>query len=680
MLAGILGMLQAVKAEETYHINRTFTPVEFNLQGTPTVDQLFTESMKLTDTVRGDPIVIDSNGTYAIEQQTAIALGYDTAEAAWNAVLNYQGTPSNYPGKIYDNVGWVRGTKSVQGEWGAYLWVFQNRIAFQSSTSVWWKASSNGVPVMITNVIVGSLGNYAPMSNVVDIGPHLNAATNNSPGANQSESREFYVDITNIFYQLSIPDIWITPKYAIRCVGGSNVQYSVAGTNIPNGVTWLLNPDGLTSGAVLQVSNDWHFAGVTPGNIAANYKIRATSVDNTNFYDEATFNVILAVDIDGDNDEDGDVDDDDDTGEETIPVIVAINDDTRELIVRKIGISSGGTLKINKTGVGKITLKKADNTTVLADGDSESIDILGDTGAADLVLALDGTEVGNVDLELKFISGDSFYSDKFKVKVVRSDIVQRSGNTYLAALIGEARTHSGIDWEKYVTDLYDTGIERLSLAAYESLADGGPDKKRLRLKKNMYMARRVWAKVYDNMDGQAYTLPTSANPWNLFTTSTNYITANCNELVNEQFRRAITEVRNGLTQPSQQAAFESAWYSGGSAKPLILGKHLVLFPGKSPMAGPTIFVMETALNYRSKCVGATTQFQNNYEGEILIFWYNTFTTTRYTAGSSCSICSTSYPDAPWYVVPFLELWDEAHHSTITPDSFIGSSSFEEITY
>ncbi|MBU1856998.1 MAG: hypothetical protein KKC28_08460, partial [Verrucomicrobia bacterium] len=95
MLAGILGMLQAVKAEETYHINRTFTPVEFNLQGTPTVDQLFTESMKLTDTVRGDPIVIDSNGTYAIEQQTAIALGYDTAEAAWNAVLNYQGTPSN---------------------------------------------------------------------------------------------------------------------------------------------------------------------------------------------------------------------------------------------------------------------------------------------------------------------------------------------------------------------------------------------------------------------------------------------------------------------------------------------------------------------------------------------------------------------------------------------------------
>ncbi|MDD5676695.1 MAG: hypothetical protein PHW60_01730 [Kiritimatiellae bacterium] len=292
ILAGILGVFQSVKAGEVYHINRTFTPVEFNLQGVPPVDLLNQESEKLTDTVRGDPIVIDSNGTYAIEQQAAIALGYSTAEAAWNAAIIYQGTPSNYPGKIFDNVGWVRGTKSSGNDWGAYLWVLQNRIAFQSSTSVWWKASSNGVPVMITNVIVGSLGNYAPMSNVVDIGPHLDAATNNFPGANQSESRTFYVDITNVFYQLSIPDIFITPNYAVTNVGGSDVQDKVTGTNIPNGVTWAITPSGLTSGAVIQASNDWHFASVTPGNIATNYKIRATSVDNTNFYDEADLVVV----------------------------------------------------------------------------------------------------------------------------------------------------------------------------------------------------------------------------------------------------------------------------------------------------------------------------------------------------------------------------------------------------
>jgi len=389
---------------------------------------------------------------------------------------------------------------------------------------------------------------------------------------------------------------------------------------------------------------------------------------------------VLKVDLDGDNEDDGDVDDEDDAEEENLPVIVAINEDTRELTVRKVGVSSGGTLKIKKTGAGKITLKKSGGATVLGESDSESIDILADAGTADLVLTLDGIDVGDVDLELEFAAGGFSCSDPFKVKVVRSDIVQRSGNTFLAALIGEARTHSGVHWEKYVTDLYDPGIERISLATYESLADGGPDKKRLRLKKTLYMARRVWAKVYDDMDAQAYPLPTSAHPWNLFTTSTNYLTANCNELVTEQFRRAITEVRGELTKPSQQTAFESAWYAGGAASPLAAGKHLVLFPGESPMAGPTIFVMETALNFCSKCVGATTLFQNDYEGEILIFFYNPYTATRYTAGSSCSICATSYPTAPWYVIPFLDLWDEAHHSTVTPDSFVGSSFFEEITY
>ena len=48
------------------------------------------------------------------------------------------GTPSNYLGKTFDNVGWVRGTKSVNGEWGAYLWVLQNRIVFKSSGTNRW--------------------------------------------------------------------------------------------------------------------------------------------------------------------------------------------------------------------------------------------------------------------------------------------------------------------------------------------------------------------------------------------------------------------------------------------------------------------------------------------------------------------------------------------------------------
>jgi len=277
-----------------YHLNRSFSSVQFDLQGIPTEVQLNEESDKLTDIVPG-AIKLDTAGTYAIEKQTAIDVCYDDPEAAWDAVVAYNGTPVNYPGKTFDNVGWVRGMQNTDAGWGAYLWVLQNRIAFQSSTSAWWRASnSNGVPVAITNVMVGSLGDYLPMSNVVDIGPHLDAATNNNPGINlKGEEKEYQVDISNVFYELSIPDIWITPRDTVVAVGSSTtIQYTVTGTNIPNGVTWALIPDGLTSGAVIQVSNDWHFAGVTPRDVGTNYKVRATSVDNTNFYDQVDLTVV----------------------------------------------------------------------------------------------------------------------------------------------------------------------------------------------------------------------------------------------------------------------------------------------------------------------------------------------------------------------------------------------------
>jgi len=162
-----------------------------------------------------------------------------------------------------------------------YLWVLQNQIAFKSSTSVWW-TSTNGIPVAISNVIVGSLGDYQAMENVVDIGPVI---PSNSPG--YSEAKEYQVDISNVYYELSIPDIWITPRDAVAGVGGSNVQFTVTGTNIPGGVTWTITPSGV--GATIQSSG-----AVTPGNVATNYKIRATSVDNTNFYDEVPL-VVLKV-------------------------------------------------------------------------------------------------------------------------------------------------------------------------------------------------------------------------------------------------------------------------------------------------------------------------------------------------------------------------------------------------
>lgn len=274
-----------------YYINRSFTAVDFNLQGTPPVDVLDSESARLTEIVKGEPVTLDTNETYVIEQE-AVALGYSntTAEAVWNTVTGALAEVRQYAGQTRNHVGWVRGTRSQDNKWGAYLWTAQNRIAFQSSATNCWQ-TTNGIPVAISNVLVGTLGNYGPMSNVVDVGPNISTATNSFPGANQAEDKHYGVDITNVFYELIIPDIWISPANAAVAVGSAAVQFTVTGTNIPNGVTWSLIPSGISNGAVIQSSNAWQTY-VAPGNVATNYKVRARSIDNTNFYNQVDLWVV----------------------------------------------------------------------------------------------------------------------------------------------------------------------------------------------------------------------------------------------------------------------------------------------------------------------------------------------------------------------------------------------------
>jgi hypothetical protein len=108
MFAGLWAMMGTVNAQTPYyHFDRTFSPVTFNIEGVPTEVQLSQESDKLTDLVKG--AIYTNAGTCAIEKQAAIPICHGSALSAWNAALNYSGTPSNYYGKIYENVGWVRG-------------------------------------------------------------------------------------------------------------------------------------------------------------------------------------------------------------------------------------------------------------------------------------------------------------------------------------------------------------------------------------------------------------------------------------------------------------------------------------------------------------------------------------------------------------------------------------------
>lgn len=283
---------------EWYHINRNFTSVDIDIEGTPPVDILDLESARLTEIVRGEPVTLytNANETYVIEKE-AIAIGYSntTAEAVWNAAVGALQEVRQYPGEIREHVGWVRGTRSEGDKWGAYLWAAQNKITFKSSETDWWISPSYGVPVKITNVLVGTLGDYGSMTTNVDVGPYLSAATNAFPGTNQAEDKHYRVDITNVFYELIVPDIWITPRDAAAMVEGDSVQFAVTGTNILQGVTWSLSPTNFEGCAAIQYSTAWQ-ADVSPGNVVTNYKVRATSVDSTNFYDEVMLTV-LKVDI-----------------------------------------------------------------------------------------------------------------------------------------------------------------------------------------------------------------------------------------------------------------------------------------------------------------------------------------------------------------------------------------------
>lgn len=283
----LIGGVAGAQEVPYYHHDRSLKPAEINIQEIPTLNA---KTERLTKVVKGKPVKIDTNGTYAIERE-AIAMGYRSASEAWNAVVNYNVSERRHPGKIFNNVGWVRSTKAVRGKWGACLWTLRNRIAFRSSETNWW-VTSNGIPVAITKVTVGSLGDYPPMTNVMDIGPDISMATN-FPGADNGDEGIYQVDVVNVYYQLMIPDIRITPREAVVEMGSTNsVRFTLTGTNIPNGVTWTISPSVPAGVAVMQINNNWHYKDIAPGTLATNYTIRATSVDNTNFYDEAKLEVV----------------------------------------------------------------------------------------------------------------------------------------------------------------------------------------------------------------------------------------------------------------------------------------------------------------------------------------------------------------------------------------------------
>lgn len=209
----VISPLGWIRAQSTnlYHTNRVFTPIAIN--AAQTRYSVTTMAGKLTEVIKGEDVQPISNETYATEYE-AMAWGYESASEAWSAVVtNYAlYSTQHQAGVYYDNAGWVKGTRQVTGpdgtSWGAYLWLLQNHIVFQSSTTTLWRTPEGGISI-ITQVLVRSLGDYEPEHSVTNVGPihgpaglHFTA----NPGANQSEELRMKPDLTT-YYQVGVINV-----------------------------------------------------------------------------------------------------------------------------------------------------------------------------------------------------------------------------------------------------------------------------------------------------------------------------------------------------------------------------------------------------------------------------------------------------------------------------------------
>ncbi len=173
------------------------------------------------------PFPIETNAVWATEYER-VAWGYTNVESAWaNVLANYKSESwktITYPNAFFDNVGWVKGTHQAYGSGSAYLWLLQNTIDFQSSTTDVY-VSENGITSRIVRVLVGSLGDYCPLTEVSETGPVL---SEDFPGVDMSTEAVFRAD-TRAYYQLEL-------KLNIPCNNGDVDQDGIP--DFADGFNW----------------------------------------------------------------------------------------------------------------------------------------------------------------------------------------------------------------------------------------------------------------------------------------------------------------------------------------------------------------------------------------------------------------------------------------------------------
>jgi len=192
-----------------YHIDRKFVPVAYTSSATPTAYKIIIGASNLTGIVQlGTNVVFDTNASYAVEYES-VALGYSTPDAAWYAVTtNYSSNTQIHSNKTYDNAGWVKGTYPAYGTWGGFLWLLQNHVTFKTSPTNFW-ISASGVTNLIDMVLVGTVGEYSPMTTAVDVGPTNWASITNYLGSGGATDVVCKADFT-AYYKLVVPKVELT--------------------------------------------------------------------------------------------------------------------------------------------------------------------------------------------------------------------------------------------------------------------------------------------------------------------------------------------------------------------------------------------------------------------------------------------------------------------------------------
>ena len=122
----------------------------------------------------------------------------------------------------------------------------------------------------------------------------LTAVTKGAGGTQYIENASYVIDppetdgtIAPSFYQVAV-----TPGNRTGCPHCMpSIYFSLTNSFVPNGVTWTIAPSNLSGGATITPSGS--HATVNTGTRGTNYTIRATSVDGTNCYGEATFTLFV---------------------------------------------------------------------------------------------------------------------------------------------------------------------------------------------------------------------------------------------------------------------------------------------------------------------------------------------------------------------------------------------------